>query len=1601
MRPSVLPRICRAAPPKSFLCTFSLLLRFCTTTAAEPTDHRSARLNSPNLLLLHQPPLSLFTPLNLAQLSLVFNASENKSSAAVVAVAFTLFFEDNRANQEYCTRSHQSFTAARLVASRACSSALLGRMCSNDVSSPSHKSTSSTFVDVFKIASALPRPFSPAHPELQLQPTMEGRRGSRFGLDSLHRGSIAADVLEPPNFETLLRNINRDQPVSGAVDEAERAARHLHSFGADQAIAIWDAASYLLDHASADARKAGSNLLETICGRQDLSLSARRDLYTSMSRPCSPDLIPSRVRALVALADHGRKIDFSDDSALPTVVPWIVPLYDSLASTRAKNKKLGKPYNSSTPEEAAFGDLFQLIVDIVTLQRQSPAAADVESLLENLFVVCKSTHVTGDIKHSLAVFDAIISSITVPSSSFSALLDVLCSIHASIKSLAGPTSRVVRNLAKSKSQKEMVGLLHAFLLETPVGPDRNLNVTRGAVDIFRDLVAGYGQEGMPSLSFDLLISSLQHATNKNDGRIDTDILEVCLNMLQGDYLDVALQYNWTNFVLVILTSARRVINPRPQSTDTASSKANTSDDVKSNISAHITRIASSMEATWPRLGGNQKIDVLHLFMKVHMQLTPSQAELALRLLSVQKLCHIGCTDWIPTSWELMHNFILARDKTPETSTKNAYRTEDASSIFDAEGFTDALLHNFEEETSATFLRELVSFLVTVALSCDEQLFKRLIDVLTLQMKADEIKEDLSPTSVSSHPVSHSIPLTNVLLPSLSNVSCLGLVRIFLRSLVGHPSINPSLVFEKLIDIARSPQRPCDARLSALKVLFRIRCDSAGAIYVIPTVDSSFLINVLSRTIDVTSRQSVTEDSSSDRKPRNDSQSGRLSLKEPSSGPLVSDTPRAASESRAVKWNSPVWIGDESNSLPEEPLDDPSDRTFAFLPSSTDEQSEQSPRILLPVNFWVETVIALLQREKNWDIYSYVLAYLAAQLMNRELFRNSMPQIKLLRSVLCEQIKNESFQEPHGWTGVKKGDIAVCIFAALTRLIGFHQHFAKSEQDETVRTFMLGIGSWEATARGCIHALAVCCHETPLSRYKAMDPLATRSASLPTRLSGGAKETASTPGASGASAVDANTSDDLSRYVYHLTYHVMDRSNHISWIIKRLVFTDEAGKEVIEEQSQVFMDFMQRVVFSDLGDTIPFERFPPSDSDGPVSKRTWIVGMSIVTVETAGASGLSQITKRQASGTTYASYQQRTAPVLPHQIPVSASPHSITDEQTTRILPSHILLQLTTSAFPTPVVTQPLPLPDDDFTRRAISTFDRNDIVDGHKVGVIYIDQGQTEEAQILANTSGSSDYEFFLGGLGAKVSLENAKFNTQGLQHGTDGEYTYAWRDRVTEIVYHIPTMMPTDLAADPYCVKKKMHIGNDFVNIIFNRSNKEVAFDTILTQFNFVNVVISPVCRVSPKEVPIHSIEDFYQSFYIVKVVSKPGFPELSPAAMPKVISGKNLAAFVRLIALNASAFSLVSSRGGEHVSSWQNRLREIRRLRDRAFDASVGSSDATVETVYVPHRRHTKAAAVQVEETPPAQGLRANFGAERNLYIDNNVFQNLDFSRWSNSRP
>jgi len=88
--------------------------------------------------------------------------------------------------------------------------------------------------------------------------------------------------------------------------------------------------------------------------------------------------------------------------------------------------------------------------------------------------------------------------------------------------------------------------------------------------------------------------------------------------------------------------------------------------------------------------------------------------------------------------------------------------------------------------------------------------------------------------------------------------------------------------------------------------------------------------------------------------------------------------------------------------------------------------------------------------------------------------------------------------------------------------------------------------------------------------------------------------------------------------------------------------------------------------------------------------------------------------------------------------------------------------------------------------------------------------------------------------------------------------------------------------------------------------------------------------------------LSDVKNAFYRVQVMSKPGFPEISPASEAKIVGLSALPGFIRLLALNASVFSLVwaNREGGEHVSSWRNRLREINRLREKYGPKSAPSN-------------------------------------------------------------
>lgn len=347
------------------------------------------------------------------------------------------------------------------------------------------------------------------------------------------------------------------------------------------------------------------------------------------------------------------------------------------------------------------------------------------------------------------------------------------------------------------------------------------------------------------------------------------------------------------------------------------------------------------------------------------------------------------------------------------------------------------------------------------------------------------------------------------------------------------------------------------------------------------------------------------------------------------------------------------------------------------------------------------------------------------------------------------------------------------------------------------------------------------------------------------------------------------------------------------------------------------------------------------------------------------------------------------------------------QQQERVLPSHVLLQLA-GGLGTSEMTRPMLLPEDEKSSRALDVFDRIPVVDFHKIGVVYVGPGQTEEKDILSNQMGSPDYTDFVDGLGELIKLKGTDRNTGGLdrENNLDGEFAYVWSDRITEIVFHVTTMMPT-LEDDQQCTMKKRHIGNDFVNIVFNNSGLPWRFGTIPSQFNFVSIVITPEARSGfiSSRLTKKGLQD--RVFYRVQVCRKEGFSDISPAQETKIVSDQSLPAFVRNLALSASVYSHVYNEGGgEHISNWRHRLRSINRLRERiatpggmSNGGGVGGMGGTAIPPVMPGSRRVSTMSAQTNLSDPSyrNSMQMN-GAdiERDLETED-LLTGLDFSRFT----
>ena len=910
---------------------------------------------------------------------------------------------------------------------------------------------------------------------------------------------------------------------------------------------------------------------------------------------------------------------------------------------------------------------------------------------------------------------------------------------------------------------------------------------------------------------------------------------------------------------------------------------------------------------------------------------------------------ISIGNWLGEIRELANHFIFntachltLRQKALRVI-KSAWRT--AQQLGEEEATNtcrDLIVNALDNETNYAFRGNLVHVLLHFTVGVSDPVFYRTLEVFVKSARTgcfhelietpffaepEAAKDATSEGDSQNQPHDEDLPS---ILPDA------GLVALLMRSSVDQLE-RSRRVYDEMLELIKIPERPAEATVMLLRGLFRIRSDLDHRIFFLANSEGESLAKVLHRNSDSPFLQS-----------------------------------RRSSLQSGVSIMPPVWKYGDIHGLPESPP------TTVSAVLRSESKPVDGVDCSLNMRSWLEIIIQLLESAScDWEVYSYIIVHVGPQVSNQSLFAENIYEIRLLRNLVCSKIQSQTIYRPPETSNLRQGDVALCLYHILTTCIGYHWRFPRKENVDTVTTLVKGLTLWDRTTIACVNALTLSCYELPVSLSRdlvrivaQMSTIVTKSDSaihvleflaglsrideLVNQFHGDEIKTVfgvctsyidyargkkfdeqnrarpTGPPTRNASVVDSNhrpSTEDIPQYVFALSYHVItfwflalskeDQKRHFPWMEQRLLSPDQSGQ--VLDEAIVTVDHIWRVTEGkDVVKPLPLELSTTSESSADPITQTWASEYCILTIKCHLDNGLVEITERRSSGTDESHFVYAGSDPL--------TPDLIYRERFAAIINGNFKSDLEVVILPT-----------NDATRRALGIFDRISPIDFFKAGVIYIGENQTREDEILANVSGSPDYNLFISGLGTRVSLANNRENMAGLDTSEgmfDGRSTLRHSDSITTLNYHVTTMMPTNRDTDPQCTRKKSHIGNDYVNIIFNNSGLEFDFDTFPSAFNYVYIVVIPEARQTfiQTRTRLHNTGWFEDSWFKVRVLTRHDFPDISSAAETVVVSGAALSAYVRNLALNAEEFCRVwGNRGmGELPSTWRSRLQQIRMLRE-----------------------------------------------------------------------
>ncbi|XP_046660621.1 tuberin-like [Homalodisca vitripennis] len=145
----------------------------------------------------------------------------------------------------------------------------------------------------------------------------------------------------------------------------------------------------------------------------------------------------------------------------------------------------------------------------------------------------------------------------------------------------------------------------------------------------------------------------------------------------------------------------------------------------------------------------------------------------------------------------------------------------------------------------------------------------------------------------------------------------------------------------------------------------------------------------------------------------------------------------------------------------------------------------------------------------------------------------------------------------------------------------------------------------------------------------------------------------------------------------------------------------------------------------------------------------------------------------------------------------------------------------------------------------------------------------------------------------------------------------------------------------DPNCNDKKLHIGNDYVTIVYNESGEPYNRSTVKCQFNYTCVVVEPLD---------HNIN-------LVSIKAKEELVQHIGHSEPKLVSDQSVGLMARQLALHSNLASRVACSLGKegcdpYTSNWLERLRQIKRIRTKIL-ADIATASPPSDSHIPPGRR------------------------------------------------